>query len=60
MGGGSHLDGGIFDFCGRGGVSKRRDALVRAMHRNVVAGVMPDDSFPVAFCENALGFAENE
>lgn len=45
---------------GRGGVSKRRDALVRAMHRNVAAGVMPDDSFSVAFYENVLGFAENE
>ena len=36
-----------------------RDALVRAMYRNVAAGVMPDDSFLVAFYENALGFAEN-
>ena len=36
-----------------------RDALVRAMYRNAPAGIMPDDSFLVAFCENALGFAEN-
>ena len=36
-----------------------RDALVRAMYRNAPAGVMPDDSFLVAFYENALGFAEN-
>lgn len=36
-----------------------RDALVRAMYRNAPAGVMPDDRFPLAFYENALGFAEN-
>ena len=36
-----------------------RDALVRAMYRNAPACVMPDDSFPLAFYENALGFAEN-
>lgn len=51
---------GFLILVGAGGVSKRRDALVRAMHRNVAAGVMPDDSFPVAFYENVLGFAENE
>ncbi|WP_297156177.1 Fic family protein [uncultured Ellagibacter sp.] len=37
-----------------------RDALVRAMYRNVAAGITPDDSFLVAFYENALGFAENK
>ena len=37
-----------------------RDALVRAMYRNAAAGVMPDDSFLVAFYENALGFANHE
>lgn len=49
-----------FCFSWARGVRKRRDALVRAMHRNVAAGVMPDESFPVAFYENVLGFAENE
>lgn len=51
---------GFLILVGAGGVSKRHDALVRAMHRNVAAGGMPDDSFPVAFYENVLGFAENE
>lgn len=36
-----------------------RDALVHAMDRNAPACVMPDDRFPLAFYENALGFAEN-
>lgn len=31
-----------------------RDALVRAMYRNASAGVLPDDSFLMAFYENAL------
>ncbi|WP_165045427.1 Fic family protein [Adlercreutzia sp. ZJ138] len=34
-----------------------RDALVRAMYRNVAAGIFPDESFLVAFYENALGRA---
>lgn len=36
-----------------------RDALVHAMDRNAPACVMPDGRFPLAFYENALGFAEN-
>ena len=32
-----------------------RDALVRAMYRNAAAHVLPDDSFLIAFYENALG-----
>lgn len=36
-----------------------RDALVRAMYRNADAGIFPDESFLVAFYENALGRAKN-
>ena len=37
-----------------------RDALVRAMYRNASADIFPDESFLVAFYENALGFKRNE
>lgn len=36
-----------------------RDALVRAMYRNVAAGILPDESFLASFYENVLGQAEN-
>lgn len=36
-----------------------RDALVRAMYRNAKAGILPDESFLVAFYENAIGRGEN-
>ena len=32
-----------------------RDALVRAMYRNVAAGIFPDDSFLVAFYRSVVG-----
>ncbi|MEC4177009.1 Fic family protein [Adlercreutzia sp. R7] len=37
-----------------------RDALVRAMYRNPDAGIFPDESFLIAFYENALGRAAHE
>lgn len=37
-----------------------RDALVRSMYRNAAAKIFPDDSFLLAFYENALGLASNE
>lgn len=37
-----------------------RDALVRAIYRNAPAGIFPDESFLVAFFENALGFKDND
>lgn len=37
-----------------------RDALVRSMYRNAAANIFPNDSFLVAFYENALGLAEND
>lgn len=37
-----------------------RDALVRAMYRNVPAGIFPDDSFLVSFYSAVIGQGEEE
>lgn len=37
-----------------------RDALVRAIYRNAPANIFPDESFLIAFFENALGFKNND